>query len=38
MYIPKEILGFIVGFITFPVISYAIYKLKRWDKEDGHDN
>ena len=38
MYIPKEIIWFILGFISFPVMCYVIYKLKGWDKKDGNDN
>ena len=37
MYIPKELIWFILGFIFFPIICYVIYKVKGWDK-DGHDS
>lgn len=37
MYIPKEIIWFILGFISFPVMCYVIYKAKG-GKNDGHDN
>ncbi len=37
MYIPKELIWWVIGFISFPVVCYVVYKLKGWDKS-GHDN
>lgn len=34
MYIPKELIMFILGFITFPIVCYIIYKVKGYDKND----
>lgn len=33
MYIPKELIWFILGFISFPVMCYVIYVIKYKDKE-----
>ena len=33
MYIPKEIIWFILGFISFPVMCYVIYFIKYKNKE-----
>lgn len=33
MYIPKEIIWFILGFISFPVMCYVIYVIKYKNKE-----
>ena len=33
MYIPKELLWFILGFISFPVMCYVIYVIKYKNKE-----
>ena len=38
MYIPKEMIIYFLGFISFPILCYIIYKLKGMDKEDGDDN
>ena len=40
MYIPKELICYILGFITFPVVCYIVYAIKYKGKgdEDGHDN
>lgn len=38
MYIPKEILGFLLGFCSFPAFCYLVYKLKGWDKEEKKDD
>ena len=37
MYIPKEVLTFILGFIFFPILASFIIKLKGWDK-NGRNN
>ena len=34
MYIPKEIIWFILGFVTFPIACYIVYVLKYKNKED----
>lgn len=33
MYIPKEIIWFILGFVCFPVMCYVIYVIKYKNKE-----
>lgn len=38
MYIPKEIIWFILGFITFPLFVYVIWQIKEWINKDGHDS
>lgn len=37
MYIPKEVIFYILGFISFPIIAYVVYKAKGWDKEESKD-
>lgn len=40
MYIPKEVITYILGFITFPMVCYVVYiiKYKGKDDEDGHNH
>lgn len=38
MYIPKEIIWFILGFISFPIVCYIVYVLKYKDKGDNNDS
>ena len=33
MYIPKELIFYILGFISFPIVCYVIYLIKYKDKE-----
>ena len=33
MYIPKELIFYILGFISFPLLCYVIYVIKFKDKE-----
>lgn len=38
MYIPKELIAYILGIITFPIICYIVYIIKYKDGDkDGHD-
>lgn len=34
IYIDKQVVSFILGFLYFPLFAYIIYKFKGWDKED----
>lgn len=34
MYIPKELICFILGFVSFPISCYIVYVLKYKNKED----
>lgn len=34
MYIPKELICFILGFVSFPIVCYIVYVLKYKNKED----
>ena len=34
MFIPKEFIWFVAGFLTFPIVCYIVYKAKGWDKEE----
>lgn len=34
MYIPKEIIAFILGYITCPITAYIYFKLKKGDNDD----
>lgn len=36
MYIPKELITFILGFVTFPIMCYVIYAIR--DKKGGKDD
>ncbi len=36
MYIPKEILWFLIGFIFFPIVCYAVMEIK--DNKKGIQN
>lgn len=40
MYIPKELITYILGFISFPIVCYIIYviKYKGKDDQDGRNN
>jgi len=38
MYIPKEIIWFILGFISFPIFVYVIWQIKEWRKKDDRNN
>ena len=40
MFIPKELITYILGFITFPMVCYLVYiiKYKGKDDEDGHNH
>lgn len=34
MFIPKELICYILGFITFPIVCYIVYVIKYKGKED----
>ena len=36
MYIPKELVMFILGFLSFPILCYVIYAIR--DKKSGKDD
>ena len=38
MFIPKELITYILGFITFPIVCYVIYIIKYKGKGDDHDS
>lgn len=38
MYIPKELIFYILGFITFPIVCYVIYIIKYKGKDDNNDS
>lgn len=40
MFIPKELITYILGFITFPMVCYVVYiiKYKGKDDKDGHNH
>ena len=40
MFIPKELITYILGFITFPIVCYVVYIIKYKGKgdEDGHNH
>lgn len=37
MYIPKELIFYILGFISFPIVCYVVYVLKYKDKENKNE-
>lgn len=37
MYIPKELIFYILGFASFPVLCYLVYVIKYKDKENKDD-
>lgn len=37
MYIPKELIFYILGFISFPMVCYVVYVLKYKDKENKNE-
>lgn len=37
MYIPKELILYILGFISFPMVCYIVYVLKYKDKENKNE-
>ena len=36
MYIPKEVIFYILGFISFPIVCYVVYVIKYKNKENGN--
>lgn len=34
MYIPMELIWFLLGFIAFPILCYAIYEIRRIKKDE----
>lgn len=37
MYIPKEFICYILGFVSFPIVCYVIYLIKYKDKEKDNE-
>lgn len=33
MYIPRELVMFILGFIAFPIVCVVVYEIREWRKK-----